>query len=496
MIILRDYQSLSIETLRRSILGGAKRPILQLPTGGGKTHIAAALIQGAVAKRKKVLFLAPRRELIYQASEKLSAYGVPHGIIMAGEPPARWEDVQVASFDTLHSRAIRNNRIELPPADLVIVDEAHLSIANTKQQIIGSYPEAIVVGLTATPARGDGRGMGEIYDDLIVTFSISDLTDRGFLSPVRYFAPSKPDLEGIKKGKDGDYLISALGERVDKAELIGDVVRNWQRIASDRQTVVFCVNRAHSRHIRDRFLEAGYRAEHLDGETPLEERKDILRRIATGETQILCNVFVATFGLDIPSLSCAVLARPTKNISLYLQTCGRVLRTHEGKDDAIIIDHSGAIEEHGFLDDFIPWSLDESRVQDRKRKQERERKEPKEIICGDCGAAFKGTRQCPECGSEMIPPSKPIPTHQADLKELQREHNREWTPARRREFYAGLLGYAKSKGYLEGWAAHKYKERIGKWPKFKGGVQAQPPSQDVLNWVKYLAIRAAKSRVA
>ena len=155
--MLRGYQVDSIGRLRESILAGAKRPILQLPTGGGKTIIAAAIVKGAIDKRKKVLFLAPRRELIYQASEKLTAQKILHGIIMAGEPMARWEDVQVASFDTLHARAVRGDRMELPKADLVIVDEAHLSIADTKADIIAAYPDAIVIGLTATPARGVTR---------------------------------------------------------------------------------------------------------------------------------------------------------------------------------------------------------------------------------------------------------------------------------------------------------------------------------------------------
>lgn len=495
--MLRDYQQAAVDQLRKSILAGARRPVLQLPTGGGKTHIAAAVIQSAVEKGKKVLFLAPRRELIYQASAKLTSYGVVHGVIMAGEAPYVFADVQVASFDTLHARAVRGSRINLPPADLVIVDEAHLSIAPTKAEIIRAYPDAIVVGLTATPARGDGKGLGEIYDDLVETFDISDLTTKGFLTPVRYFAPSKPDLDGLKLNSRGDYVEKGLAERVDTAQLVGDVVSNWQRIARDRKTVVFCVNRAHSRHIRDQFLAAGYKAEHLDGETPNDERKQILARVDSGETQILCNVFVATFGLDIPTLSCAVLARPTKNISLYLQTCGRVIRTAEGKQDAIIIDHAGAIEEHGYLDDSVPWSLDsESKVSERKKREQQEKQEPKEIICADCGASFKSSRACPECGHEMIPPSKPIPTHQADLQELKREKakaNRNWSKDRKSEFFGGLKTYAREKGYREGWAAHQFREKFGVWPNAYKNAKVCKPNEDVYGWIKHQAIKRSRS---
>ena len=340
-------------TLFRSIGKGFKHPLLQLPTGGGKTHIALSIIKQAVAKNNSVLFLAPRRELIYQVSEKLDESGVSHGVMKAGEPRYMFANVQVASMDTLHARGIRNETMILPKADIVMVDEAHLSVAPTRKEILSSYPDAIIIGLTATPARGDGKGLGEIYDDLVLSWPIRKLTDQGFLVPVRYFAPSKPDLAGLKLNKDGDYVVKGLSERVDNPQLVGDVVHNWFRLAKNKKTVVFCTTRSHSRHICDEFKSRGIKAEHVDGETPNDERKDILDRVRSGETQVLCNVFVATYGLDIPSLECAVLARPTRNIALYLQTVGRILRPFEGKTEAIVIDHSGAVDEHGFVDDFV-----------------------------------------------------------------------------------------------------------------------------------------------
>lgn len=494
---MRKYQSHAIDNIRRSIMAGNKRPLLVSPTGSGKTVISTEIVKGAKAKGKKVLFLAPRRELIYQASKTFDKSKIVHGVIMAGEPMMMSQDVQIASFDTLHSRGVRNNRIQMPDADVVVVDEAHLSVADTRKDIIACYPDAIVIGLTATPARGDGRGLGEIYDDLIVTTTVRELTKMGFLAPVRYFGGSRADLEGLKLNKDGDYVQRGLAERVDKAELVGDVVHNWFRIARDRQTVVFAVNRAHSRHLRDEFLSRGIKAEHLDGETPLDERKAILARVESGETQVLCNVFVATFGLDIPSLSCAVLARPTRNIALYLQTAGRVLRICEGKKDAIIIDHAGAVDEHGFVDDLIPWSLDENiSVKERKKKQEQEKKEPKEITCGDCGTVFKSSRICPNCGSQIIPASKPIPTHQADLQEIEREGkaaNRKTSWDEKIEFASQLKGYAESKGYRSGWFAHQYKEKFGVWPNDARVKHAdpKPPNDLVYGWIKHQAIKRA-----
>lgn len=407
--------------------------------------------------------------------------------------------VQVCSFDTLHSRAVRNDWMAMPPADLVLVDEAHLSISETRQEILGHYPDAVVIGLTATPVRGDGRGLGEIYDDLVIAASVRELTEQGSLVPVRYFAPSAPDLAGIKI-QGGDYVERELGKRMDDAKLVGDIVHNWHRLAEGKSTVVFCVTRAHSRHVRDEFLKAGIRAEHVDGETPLDERKAILERVSSGETTVLTNVYVATYGLDIPRLECAVLARPTKNLGLYIQTAGRVLRPFEGKSEALIIDHAGAVLEHGFVDDPIPWSLDgDDSVSDRKTKQEQEQSEPKEIVCGDCGTVFKSARRCPNCGHEMIPPKQAIPVHQADLQEIersQRKQNREWTKREKGEFFGGLKRIAQERGYKPGWAANQYRAKFGVWPNAVKDHPPIKPSDDVLGWVKHQQIKFAKRRAA
>lgn len=501
---LRPYQAEAITNLRRSLMQGSRRPLLVSPTGSGKTHVAVEIIRNATAKGKDVLFLAPRRELIYQASERLAAHGVPHGIIMAGEPRDIYAKCQVASMDTLYVRGVRDERMMMPDADVVIVDEAHLSVAPTRKQVLASYPNAIIVGLTATPARGDGKGLGEIYDDLVQSWSIRQLTEAGFLVPVRYFAPSKPDLQGLKLNKDGDYQEKALAHRVDQPQLIGDIVHNWFRIAKDRRTVVFCVTRAHSRHVCDEFKARGIRAEHLDGETPLETRKAILARVASGETQVLCNVFVATYGLDIPALECAVLARPTRNIALYLQTVGRVLRIDDGKGEAIVIDHAGAVDEHGFVDDFIPWSLDTTEsVKERKEREQKERKEAKEITCGECATVFKRSRICPSCGHEMIGQGKPIPIHQADLHEVGRagettaeKRNRTHRWEKKIHFFGELLSYQRATGKADGWVAHKYRAMYGVWPNDKRlkGVRPVPVSEETSSWIKAQNIRYAKAR--
>lgn len=375
-----------------------------------------------------------------------------------------------------------------------------MSIAPTRRKLIEAYPDAVIVGLTATPARGDGLGLGQIFDSLVLSWPMKRLIDAGYLVPLRYWAPSAPDLEGLKTGKDGDYVVSALEKRVDKPQLIGDIVDNWFRIAGDRRTVVFCTTKSHSRHIRDAFIERGVRAEHVGDDTPLAERQAILARVDSGQTQVLTNVFVASYGLDIPGLECAVLARPTRNLTLYLQTVGRIMRPAPGKTHGVVIDHSGAVKQHGFADEEIPWSLEgDEKLAERREKQKAEKGEAKVITCPECHTQFKGTRICPQCGHECIPKGKPVPVYEADLEEVSpTKANRGDDWEYKAEFYAQLLGYARARGYKMGWAAYQYREKYGVWPNDRRvrNVTAQAPGLEIYNWVKHVAIKRRKAQQA
>jgi superfamily II DNA or RNA helicase len=451
-------------------------------------------MQSAIEKGTRVLFLAPRRELVYQCAAKLRAVGVDHGIIMAGVGPDPDGRIQVASAPTLHARCVRRSH-PLPPAGLIIVDEAHLSIAKTVKGLIEAYPKAIVIGLTATPARGDGRGLGEVYDDLIISTPVAALVEEGFLSPQRYYAPTTPDLEGIKIVR-GDYHEGQLGKRMDQPKLVGDVVSNWLRLAQKRPTVVFATTIKHSIHLRDRFLEAGVVAEHIDANTTTEERADILARVDSGETQVICNCFLLSYGWDCPRISCAALARPTKSIVLFFQMVGRILRPFPGKDDALIIDHSGAVADIGFVDEEMPWSLDgDGKVQERNAKK----KESKPIVCQGCSTVYSKRIDCPECGWTPVKKGKPVAFIDGDLAEIKRNKKRkqrDWTMEDKSFFYAQLLGFVSEKGYSQGWAAHKYKEKFKVWPNHPSikNVAPAPPTAEVRSWIKSRQIAWAKRK--
>lgn len=385
----------------------------------------------------------------------------------------------------------------------LIIGNCHLSLSKSWRAIFDAYSSAPLIGLTATPAGPKGRGLGEIYDDLVQSWSVKDLTEAGYLVPVKYYGPSQPDLENIGI-RGGDYIEKDLDEAMDQPQLVGDIVQNWKRLVPGRRTVVFCVTRKHGRHICEEFVRNDVRAEYVDGETPDNERKGTFERVRSGKTQVLVNVLVATYGLDLPPLDCAVLARPTRDLTLYLQCVGRILRPckETGKQDAIVIDHAGAVELHGFVDDPFPWDLNgKESVQERREKQRKERKEPKELKCPKCTTLFKSSRTCPSCGYQMIAKGEALPVYEAELSEIEREkakRNKDTDYLVKAQFYAQLVWYERDKGYKKGFAAHKYREAMGVWPNDKRlkEVEPFPPTLEVRNWIKSRQIAYAKARTA
>jgi DNA repair protein RadD len=388
---LRPYQIEIVNRFFAERAAGKRRIILVAPTGSGKTVIAGEVIRRVVADGGHILVLAHRREIIGQISRKLSDIGIAHGIIQAGEPTDDGARVQVASIQTLHSRAIRRNKMELPPADLIVVDETHHATARTWHKIIAAYPDAVLLGLTATPCRGDGRGLGGIFEALIECPQVQELIDQGFLVGTRVYAPTLPDLKGLKV-KAGDWIESQLAERMDQPKLVGDIVSHWHRLAEKRKTVVFATGVQHSIHIRDEFRKSGVQCEHLDGSTPKTERDQILQKLGAGDIDVVSNCMVLTEGWDMPEVGCAVLARPTRKMGLYRQMIGRVLRPADDKPDAIVIDHSGAVQRHGFVEDRVEWTLAPDQHAQNPVHASRSEKDFKSrlVDCAKCGALRTG----------------------------------------------------------------------------------------------------------
>jgi DNA repair protein RadD len=494
---LRPYQSDVCARFENEVAPGRRSILMVAPTGSGKTVIAAALIKGV---SRRALVVAHRREIVNQTSDKLAAFGVHHGVIQAGDEHKLrpMSAVHVASIQTLHARAIRSRSMSMPPADLLIIDEAHHACAATYRAVLEQYPDAVVLGLTATPCRGDGRGLGGIFKVLLECPQVPDLIKQGYLVRTRVYAPVDPDLRGVET-RQGDYVESQLADRMDRDNLVGDIVTHWHRYGEQRRTVCFAVSVGHSQHICDEFVRAGVRAEHLDGATPLDERAAILARLASGEIEIVTNCMVLTEGWDMPDVGCAILARPTKRMGLFRQMIGRVLRPANGKSDAIILDHSGAVFRHGLPEDRVDWTLSPDRraeaPQHQKRGARSESKDRGLLECSQCGTIRIGGQPCSNCGFMPKRPAEYIRMADGDLGLVERgKAKSNYTTEDKARWHCMLAHVARDRGYRPGWVAHKFKEKFGVFP--ARGLTPTPiaPSPEVLSWVRSRNIAFAKAR--
>jgi DNA repair protein RadD len=493
---LRPYQADVIDKFRSAVDAGQRKIMLVAPTGSGKTVIAGAIVGDAVARDQRVLFFSHRREITQQTSAKLYAVGIDHGIIQAGFPLRLHEPVQVASVQTLTARAIRGSAIELPAADLVIVDEAHHAPAETYAKVLAKYSNAIILGLTATPCRRDGRGLGNVFDALIECPQVADLVDLGFLVGTTVYAPAdRIDLSGIRT-QAGDYVENQLAERMNTTKLVGDVVTHWHRHGERRRTVIFATDVAHSIHLRDEFQKSGVRAEHVDGKTPKEDRDAILGRLSRGEIDIITNCAVLTEGWDCPDVACLVLARPTKSMGLYRQMVGRGLRPAPGKTDCLVLDHAGAVFEHGFVDEPVTWTLDTSRrAKNEKHELRRHTYGSRLSDCPKCGALRVAGEKCRSCGFLPTRSPRAAEFEDGDLGRVDRTgipRDVRPTAADKTRWHRELTWYANKNGYRPGWAAHKFKEKFGTFPGW-GSVTPIPATPEVLSWIRSRQIAYAKA---
>ena len=495
--VLRPYQAEVIAKFWRAVEAGQRRIIMVAPTASGKTVIARAIIEQARRKACGSLFLAHRREILTQTSNKLG--GIPHGLIQPGDQPRPFELVQVASVQTLYRRGIKAASMELPEAGLVIVDECHHVVAQSYQSIIKRYPGSILLGLTATPCRGDGRGLGGVFQTMIQCPQVGELVAQNFLVPTLVYAPVDPDLKGVHVRR-GDYVERELALRMDRPQLVGDIVTNWIKFGERRKTVCFATDVRHSIHIRDEFVAAGVRAEHIDGKTPTDERDATLARLASGEIEVVTNCMVLTEGWDMPALGCLILARPTKQLGLYRQMVGRGLRPALGKTNCIVIDHSGATYRLGFAEDFIDWTLDPDLHAENPTHAARDGDQaggPKIVECRDCGTARVGGKACLNCGFLPTPSPRAVEVIDGDLGLVGANRRARLTrddPRIRNDWHGMLASIAIERAYKRGWVAHQYHTRFGEWP--PGGEEPVPrePSNEVRRWVKSRMIAFAKGR--
>lgn len=481
---LRPHQERAISEIRLAIAAGDRRIMLQAPTGAGKTKMAADLVEEARALGWRVIFVVPALSLIDQTVERFYAEGIRDvGVIQANHHLTNYaRPVQIASVQTL------TRRKHVHDFDLVIIDEAHQQFEFIKEWLARPDMANIpVVGLSATPWS---RGLGKVYNKLIIAATTQELIDAGYLSKFRVFAPSSPDLSGVRTVA-GDFRDDDLSKAMDKSALVADVVDTWIARAKGRPTLCFAVDRAHAKNLQQKFIASGVTAEYIDAYTPAADRSVIAKRFHSGEIEVVCNVGCLTTGIDW-DCRCIVLARPTKSEMLFVQMIGRGLRTADGKDDCLILDHSDNHLRLGFVTDIHHQKLDDGR--------ERQKAQPKAIEalpkkCPKCTFLKPPkTPNCPACGFKPEPKCDVV-SKDGELVEYagrsQRVVQRE---QERAEFYRQLKHYASNRNYQRGWISHKYKEKFGHWPPSDyERLLAMPPTPSTLGWIRSRQIAYAKA---
>jgi superfamily II DNA or RNA helicase len=509
---LREHQHDAIAMIYKSIMGGHKHPILCAVTAFGKTIVGAEILRRSIGKGKNVLWLADRKELIWQAIQRFNDFGIGEkvGVIMAGEQSDLSRPVQVASVAT-YIRRLKLEDLEFNKwyhnADLICYDECHLSLSKTRRKLLQLYDDKYIIGFSATPGRSDKCAMGEIYDDIVMASGIQELTDMNYLVPVRYYgSPLQPDMRGVPIVM-GEYDKKETGKRVNKPELVGDILTNWLRIAESRQTIIFAQNRSHSKHIRTVFENKGINIAHIDAYTPRELRQEVLERLNDGSINVVTNCNCYTEGVDVPAASVCVIAKPVKFVGRYLQMGGRILRPYPGKTEGVIIDHAGCVGPptgHGYLDDPIEWVLHGKEIIAKKKQLKKERIL---ITCDRCCGINELTGEeikaavirggiCERCGHTIPDLGKKVECIQADLVPIGKKNEKEpkMNTAEKRRWY-GMFAYEQRRlGKNEKWLLAQYKSKTGVWPRNMEDVAPIEPTQDVKNWLTYQRIKWVKSK--
>jgi DNA repair protein RadD len=516
---LRDYQRGQVADIAIAMHSGHTRILAQAPTGSGKTHIIATVVTAAAVAELRVLVLATRTRLVRQIHERLDAFGIRHGVIAASLPYLRNYSarIQVASVDTLNRRAIATEKIPLPAADVVIFDEAHLAAADSRLRILDSYPAALRLGFTATPARKSGKSLGAAFDHMVLGPTIKELTAGGVLVPTRIWnmpLVSVKELRSIPKDTDSDFKNAPLGEMMSRPKLVGDVVANWLRIANRKRTLCFAVNKAHGAALLDSFRRQGVAAEMITDADEEETREEVIGRLEAGQTSVVINCFLLAYGVDVPSVECVILARPTRSLIMYLQMVGRGLRAAPDKTHCIVIDHGHVVENLGLPHSDFAWSLDpEANVNSAATKAAAGIAVTETMrTCRECSSIWLTSEQgnaCPECGWVPAPRSKPVAVEEADLSELADDETAP-TPndGRVKWFFREACGWysrrwpdrwrdTPNKGRAWAWMQVQAKFQIGAEVRIPSAYWTMPlalPSAEVSGWLQHRIIRWAKAQ--
>ena len=461
---LYDFQKTLLQDARNE-LRTSKSVLVVLATGAGKSIITSEMIRGAVSKGKTAYFCVHRKDLVTQMSSTFKAFGIPFGYIAAGRIYNPMMPVQICSVQTL-----KNRLGKILPPDILIIDEAQFSCSSSYSEIIRSFKArgSYVIGKTATPWRMSGEGLGKHFESMVVGPTVRELMDQGFLSKYRIYAPSAPVLSGIGV-RGGDYIESQLLEVVDKPSITGDAVNHYIKHAKGMRSVAFCISISHSEHVASAFRSAGINAVHVDYKTKPELRMQYFNDFADGKIKILTSVNIFSEGLDLAALvgrevciESAILLRPTKSLTMYLQQVGRALRRKDYH--AVILDHAGNCREHGLPDEDREWTL--SNRKKAPKKSDNNEKEERVKICGDCYMVHEPAPICPACGHVYPVVNRQPEEIEGELEEIDIEAQRKLKKKEQggANSLTALIALGVSRGYKnpKSWATHVYNSRVAK----------------------------------
>lgn len=437
---LRPYQTALVQKVHDNFKRGKKSACIVLPCGGGKSVIVAEIARRTTEKLNRVLFLVHRIELCEQIERTFRAWGVDMAFC------------QIMMVQTACRRLKKLN-----PPSLIITDESHHSKSTSYRRIYDFFPNAYRVGVTATPVRLDGTGLGDVYNTLIEGVSAKWLIENNFLSPYTYYAPTVADLNGIKIQR-GEFETKSAENVLFNRTVFGNVISHYRKLADGKQAICYCVSVKHSSAMADEFQDNGISAVHIDGTTPKAERQRIIEDFRNGKVKILCNVDLISEGFDVPDCECAILLRPTKSLTLYIQQAMRCMR-YKPEKSAVIIDHVGNYARFGMPDADRQWTLQDK---PKKARQQAEN-EVKVLQCPECFYTFHpedDVKVCPECG--YVFPKKERTLEIEDGAELKNITGfvlkYDDSPDQCRNMQ-DLQKYAKNHGYKSGWCWYQARQR-------------------------------------
>ena len=484
MLQLRPHQAEVVDKLIQGFEDGHRAQLLYAPTGFGKTEVAM-YVMSEVAKKKTAMIL-DRIVLVNQTSSRLAHYKIPHGVMQSGH----WrymphERIQVCSAQTLERRD------SFPDLEMLIIDECHVQ-RRSVIEFVRNNPQIRVIGLTATPFTD---GLGDTYTHVVGASPTKDLINNGWLTPLRVFIAKEIDMTGAKKiaGEWSQDEVTSRGMKIT-----GDIVTEWIKktheiFGGPRKTVVFCSGVAHGKDLVRQFGEQGYNFKSISYLEDDEYKRETIEDFSKPDTEIhgLIATDILTRGFDVPDVMIGVSARPfSKSFSSHVQQMGRIMRPYPEKTFGVWLDHSGNYlrfrkDWDGLFEDGVKELISGG----ESAKKEPTEKEKKDAKCPSCGSLWiAGFSACYHCGYEK--PLKGISTQPGELQELVGSVSKK---PEQQTFYGELVYYARLRGYKEGWAAHKYKEKYGSFP---NGLSNEPitTSTKTSNWIRSRNIAWAKSK--